>query len=296
MGSLGTTTSPSVPPSHCSHGVQLPGCRYVDASTVYNPRGGDMPILAPQAVATAKPEPRGEPHRSSSTEGEPHQSPATEGEPHPSPATEGEPHQSPLIEGDYPLLLPPPSEGDYPLLLPSPPEEDYPLLPPPPPGGCCRRLLRANSCPCPAKPRATEPASPRAAEPASPMEASSPSPGEASSSSPRYACTSLPGDACLSSSGALLCPAAAVALPEILGAEPKKREPLATEKGGEVRRPPPPTAVALPEYPAPECPTTATTTTSGVNCTAARTTFAGCANLGAVSMSIDSIVAVSIAK
>ncbi|MGH0134484.1 UNVERIFIED_CONTAM: hypothetical protein FKN15_055209 [Acipenser sinensis] len=97
-------------------------------------------------------------------------------------------------------------------------------------------------------------------------QACSPSPGagEASSSSPGAgeASSSSPGEACSPSLGALLYPAVVVALQEILGSEPKKREPPATEKGEEVRRSPPPATVALPQYaallPLLECPSSAT--------------------------------------
>ncbi|MGH0154947.1 UNVERIFIED_CONTAM: hypothetical protein FKN15_028300 [Acipenser sinensis] len=65
--------------------------------------------------------------------------------------------------------------------------------------------------------------------------------------SPGYASSPPLGGACLSSPGAVLCPAAAVAQLEILRPEPKRREPPATEKGGEMRSPPPLKVLSLPE-------------------------------------------------
>ncbi|MGH0163434.1 UNVERIFIED_CONTAM: hypothetical protein FKN15_045136 [Acipenser sinensis] len=145
--------------------------------------------------------------------------------------TEGEPHQSPEI-GDYLLLPPPPLVGDYLLLLPPPLEGDYLLLPPPPPEEL-KPLLKDQLPPSPPKDQPLpEPATPRTAEPAMPGEACLPSPGEDSSSSPGEAFTTPPTDACLSSPRTLLYPAAAVALPKVLGLEPKKREMPATEKVG----------------------------------------------------------------
>ncbi|MGH0123819.1 UNVERIFIED_CONTAM: hypothetical protein FKN15_029941 [Acipenser sinensis] len=127
----------------------------------------------------------------------------------------GEPeHSSPMREEPE---HPAPQGGDYPL-LPSLPLEELEL--PPPPEGAELQLLM------PASPRAAEPATPRAAEPA------------------------MPGEACSPSPGALLYPAEAFVLPEILGPEPKRREPSATGKGEEAR-PPPPAIDALLEYAAP---------------------------------------------
>ncbi|KAK1170532.1 hypothetical protein AOXY_G7420 [Acipenser oxyrinchus oxyrinchus] len=136
--------------------------------------------------------------------------------PMPAPAPmRGEPeHSAPMREEPE---HPRPQGGDYPL-LPSPPLEELEL--PPPPEGAELQLFK------PASPRAAEPATPRAAEPA------------------------MPGEACSPSPGALLYPAEAFALPEILGPEPKRKEPSATGKGEEVR-PPPPAIDALLEYAAP---------------------------------------------
>ncbi|MGH0153175.1 UNVERIFIED_CONTAM: hypothetical protein FKN15_025408 [Acipenser sinensis] len=167
------------------------------------------------------------------------------------------------------------------------------------------------------------------------MDASLALPKIASLASPKDASLALPKDACLASPGAACCstspvPACCSASPgaaccsasqqEVLWPEPHQGELPALKKGEEVRRPPTPAAVSLPEIvgevrrPAPtaalslqeilwpeprkrELPATKKGGRSGdhppSSLSAARTTPAGGARLGTINISADSISAVS---
>ncbi|MGH0122373.1 UNVERIFIED_CONTAM: hypothetical protein FKN15_007973 [Acipenser sinensis] len=170
--------------------------------------------------------------------------PPAEGEyllvPPPPPWKDCFPLPPPPAEGEYLLVLPSPSWEDSLPLSPPPAEDEYLVVPPSP--------LWEDCLPLPLPPPEElqlSLAPPKDTCLAPPKDACLAPPKDACLTPPKVACLASPGVACCSASPGVACCSASQQ--EVLWLEPHQGELSAMKKGEEVRRPPTPAAVLLPE-------------------------------------------------